>query len=240
MPELPFQGVRDALQSALRRRNRMIVPYDLSVQARRAKLARHAGCESLIDIGANIGQWSSEVRIAGWTGPIWSFEPLSTAYDRLAQRAALDPEWHVRKVAVGAEAGSADINVSEDTVYSSLAPMTAASTRANPQAAYVAVEKVEVDTLDHLAADVAGAVGVKIDVQGFESKVMDGGEATLRVARFLEVELSLVPCYDDEPLYQEMLDRITGYGFRLALVEPVWADQTTGEALQFNGLFVRR
>jgi FkbM family methyltransferase len=239
MADRSFQRVRNLIQTLAIKSDRKIVYYSETVEARRVKLLRHAGVQVLVDIGANVGQWASEVRRAGWHGPIWSFEPVSAAYARLSAAASADPSWHVRQVALGSQPGRMEINVSQDTVYSSLAPILSAGVDANGQAAYVQTEQVEVDTLDHAAAALGGPAGVKIDVQGFASQVMDGGEDTLRRAAFLEVEMSLTPVYDGEPLYREMLDRISGYGFRLALVEPAWIDHTTGEALQFDGLFIQ-
>jgi FkbM family methyltransferase len=234
-----FQQIRNLIQSLAIKTDRKVVYYSETVEARRVKLLRHAGVQVLIDIGANVGQWASEARRAGWEGPIWSFEPVSAAYDRLSAAAADDPLWHVRRLALGSEPGRTEINISQDTVYSSLAPILPAGVHANNNAAYVQTEQVDVNTLDNVAPSLGGPAGVKIDVQGFASQVMDGGEDTLRRAVFLEVEMSLAPVYEGEPLYREMLDRICGYGFRLALVEPAWIDHTTGEALQFDGLFIQ-
>ena len=232
-------ATRRAARAALRRRDRVLDRYHLSIPARRVKLLRYAGATELLDIGANEGQWAENVRENGWAGPIWSFEPLSSAYAALERAATADPLWHVQQIALGDESGEVTLNVSEQSVYSSVSPMLDAGPRANPGARYVSTERVRVERLDDLALHGRGTPGVKIDVQGFESKVMDGAPEVLGRATYLEVELSLVPCYEGEPLYREMLDRITGYGFRLALVEPVWPDPETGEALQFNGMFLR-
>lgn len=229
------------LTEALANRDLMLVQRKKTVPVRRPKLIGRAGITDLIDVGANAGQWAQQVRQYGYRGDIWSYEPLSSAFARLSAAAAADPRWHVTRTAVGAKQEQLTINVSQNTLFSSFAPMREAGVNATPNHAseYVHTEVVPVDTLDHLAEGITGRVGVKIDVQGFESQVMDGGEATLARAHYLEVELSLVPCYEGEPLYLEMLERIRGYGFELALVEPVWMDHTSGAALQFNGLFLR-
>src|ERR671929_1426222 len=122
------QRARDLIHAALRKVNVAVLPYQLTPQPRRVKLIRYAGCEHLIDVGANVGQWASDSRAAGWDGPIRSLEPVSVAFAKLERRARRDAGWQVRRVAVGAKPGSAEINVSEDTVYSSLAPVTQAAT----------------------------------------------------------------------------------------------------------------
>ncbi len=231
--------VGEVVNSVLRLGNVALVRNDLLFDHRRPKLLEHAGARAVFDIGANIGQWGRSLRRHGWRGRILSYEPLPSAFIALQRVAGKDPLWDSFQVALGAEPGVATINVSEDTVYSSLLRLRSVATDANPRATYVHEEKVAVDTLDNVASDFNLPFGVKMDVQGFESRVMDGGENALRAACFLEVELSLVACYEGEPLYRDMLDRVAEYGFRLALVEPVWANPRTGEALQFNGLFLK-
>ena len=224
----------------LQRHGKAVVSASRTIAARRVKLLAHTGVQSVIDIGANEGQWGAEVRHAGWSGPIWSFEPVASAFAALEATAAADPSWHVRRVAVGDERGQMTMTVAQDSMFSSLVPMSDVGLRSNRSGvAPATVEEVGVETLDDLACDIPGVLAVKMDVQGYESKVMDGGPETIARARYLEAELSLVPCYDGEPLYREMLDRICGMGFRFALVEPVWPDKVTGESLQFNGIFIR-
>ena len=41
----------------------------------RNKLLR--GCTHVVDVGANSGQWGSDLRRCGWSGPIYSFEPIN-------------------------------------------------------------------------------------------------------------------------------------------------------------------
>jgi FkbM family methyltransferase len=209
------------------------------VTVRRHLLLAHAGVEDLVDIGANTGQWATEVRRGGHGGRIWSFEPAAAQFGACRKAAAQDPAWSVKRCAIGAKAGTMTLRVSENSLYSSFLPVLRRGTDAKPVAAQVAAEEVPVRTLDAITASLAGPPGVKIDVQGFEGQVLDGAAESASRMVYLEMELSLVPVYEGEPLYREMLDRITGLGFRLAMVEPVWPDIATGEALQFNGLFLR-
>ena len=83
------------------------------------------------------------------------------------------------------------------------------------------------------------AFAVKMDVQGYEPVVLDGGESAVRRAAILELEIALVPSYDDEIEAPELLARIFGYGFRLALVENVMQTPDAGAAA-INGIFTRQ
>jgi hypothetical protein len=56
---------------------------------------------------------------------------------------------------------------------------------------------------------------VKIDVQGFEAKVIAGGTSTLRGAQRIVVEASLKSIYEGQPLLTEILFTLTQSGFQL-------------------------
>jgi FkbM family methyltransferase len=209
------------------------------ITVRRQLLLAHVGVRDLLDIGANVGQWAIAVRHGGYRGNLWSFEPSAEQYKECRKAAIGDPRWTVEQCAVGKAAGMMTLHISENSQYSSFLPVLARGLNAKPVAAHIGAEVVTVKTLDEIACGLNGPLGVKVDVQGYESQVLDGAIRSVTRIGYLEMELSLAPVYDGEPLYREMLDRLTSMGFRLAMVEPVWPDIRTGEALQFNGMFLR-
>jgi hypothetical protein len=79
--------------------------------------------------------------------------------------------------------------------------------------------------------------GLKIDTQGHEWEVLDGATQALSRCVWLEIELSLVELYTGQRLLPELLSRLSGAGFNLIQLEPVFSDPRTGELLQVNGLF---
>jgi hypothetical protein len=56
----------------------------------------------------------------------------------------------------------------------------------------------------------------------------------------LQVELSLVPLYEGQLLFDEMIAMLTGMGFELWSLIPGFVNQKTGRLLQVDGLFSRR
>ena len=52
-----------------------------------ARLLDPRGIETVLDVGANVGQFARMIRGAGFDGDILSYEPLSDAYRRLTRRA---------------------------------------------------------------------------------------------------------------------------------------------------------
>ena len=45
----------------------------------------------VLDVGANVGQFASELRLVGYKGSFVSFEPLSVAHKTLSEVAGRDP-----------------------------------------------------------------------------------------------------------------------------------------------------
>jgi len=77
---------------------------------------------------------------------------------------------------------------------------------------------------------------VKIDVQGFEDRVIRGGTEAIRHAQWLLLELSVVPLYDHAPSFDELYRLVSSVGFSFA----GFTDQLegrTGEPLQVDAIF---
>ncbi len=137
----------------------------------------HAGIDTVIDIGANVGQFGQMVRHAGFAGRIVSVEPLDSAHGVLAKRASGDPQWSTVHAAVGAEPGSTTINVAGNSYSSSLLTMTQRHLSADPKSATIGTQDVQVTTVAELVRDHAVAPErslLKVDTQGYERQVLDG------------------------------------------------------------------
>jgi hypothetical protein len=76
--------------------------------------------DTVLDVGANVGQYGSALRAGGYSGRIVSFEPNPEAFRLLAARAARDGSWEAVCVGLGAEDGAAELNVSGFSVFSSM------------------------------------------------------------------------------------------------------------------------
>jgi FkbM family methyltransferase len=201
------------------------------------------GIDLTIDVGANRGQFGLEVRAAGYTGQILSIEPLAEPYRRLTQLAARDGRWVTVHSAVGMGTGSATINVAgNEGASSSILPMLDLHARSAPNARYVTVEHVRLETLDDLVQPHTGdstGIFTKIDVQGFELQVLAGAKGTLSRSTMVQLEMSLLPLYETAPSYQEVLDFMARHGFALVGIEPGIAS-ATGALLQADGLFANQ
>ncbi|MBY0246147.1 MAG: FkbM family methyltransferase [Nitrospiraceae bacterium] len=204
---------------------------------------RHFNIDLVLDIGANEGQFGRELRGGGYSGTIVSFEPLSSAHARLLQASASDKAWHVQpRCAVGARVGEIELNISGNSVSSSILPMLSAHRDAAPHSSYQGRESTPLVTLDSVASSYlrgAQAPFLKIDTQGYEWQVLDGAREILPRIRGIQLELSLVPLYEGQRLWRDCVERLEAEGFVLWALQPEFVDPVTGRTLQWDGLFFR-
>lgn len=220
-------------------------PLQTTLLGQRGQLMRHAGINLVFDVGANIGQFGSELRQYGYQGEILSFEPQKQAYQQLCAAAAPDPKWQAFHFALGEEPGTTTINLSQNSHSSSLLQMMDSHLESAPESVYIGQEEIEVRTLndfwrEHGSTYTDRAIMLKIDVQGFEKHVLAGGTDFLPHVSLIQLEMSLVELYDGEMLYLEMMAylRALGFGALLSLV-PGHSNPNTGRLLQVDGVFGR-
>lgn len=207
-----------------------------------ARFLDHRGIGTILDVGANVGQFARMIRGAGFDGDILSFEPLSDAYRRLSRRSAKDSRWQAFNLAVGAEPGQSTIHVSDNSYSSSLLAMTDRHLEAAPGSKFVGDEQVEVTTVAQMVEDHRldpARTFLKVDTQGFERAVIAGAGPLSDHLAAVQLELSFVELYEGQELFEEGVERMRKHGLELWILEPGISD-ATGRMLQCDGLFARR
>lgn len=196
----------------------------------------------VLDVGANAGQYSMELRKAGYRDQIISFEPLSDAYRSLSANSSRDKDWNVYNYALGETERMATINVSAHSPSSSFLPMTDTHRNAAPGSDYIKEERIEIKTLDAVynSLGIEGEkVFMKVDTQGYEKKVIDGAAKSLSEIKGIQLELSATKLYDGEENYYTMCSFMDDKNFRLVRVIPGFTDKKNGEMLQFDAIFIK-
>jgi FkbM family methyltransferase len=197
--------------------------------------------KSVIDVGANVGQFAVAALRLLRPSRLHAFEPLPDALSALQRHLAAQPGVTIHPVALGASPGESPLHVNAHSHSSSLLPLAEAHRTAFPSAREVGQVGVRVRTLDQelSSADLPTPILLKLDAQGYERWVLDGAPATLGRTQWVILELSFRPMYEGEPGFLEMVTYMGARGFRL--VRPIgWlADPGTGEILQCDALFAR-
>ena len=215
-----------------------------SEAAKMQRLLAYNNIDLVFDVGANIGQYAKLLRELGYSGRIVSFEPLSSAYSRLKAVSEKDPLWEIApQAAIGNQEGEIIINIAGNSYSSSALPMLDAHLESAPESAYSGSETVKLSRLDTLAKNYikseTKSIFLKIDVQGLEKQVLEGATAILPLVKGIKLELSLVPLYEGQVLFQEMIDIVEKLGYELYGIEPGFTAEKTGRMLQMDGIFFK-
>ncbi len=224
--------------------------YDLTprrktkaLNAQLVAVLKHCRIDTILDVGANVGQYGQRLREWGYDGRIISFEPLSSAHAALSERAAKDPAWSIApRMAIGAEDGEVDIQVSAETDMSSILPQNRLLKEISPSSVIENTERVPLRRLDSIVSDFISDTDrlfLKIDTQGFEPAVLDGAEALMPKLVGMQLEMSLVPLYEGELDYRTMTERLAAAGFEPHLILPGYFERKLARQLEIDGVFIR-
>ncbi|MGI9499547.1 MAG: FkbM family methyltransferase [Geminicoccaceae bacterium] len=214
-----------------------------ALNAQLVAILKHNRIDTVLDVGANVGQYGQRLRDWGYEGRIISFEPLASAHEKLKTRSASDAGWEVApRMAIGDHDGEIDIHVSAETDMSSILPQNDLLQKISPTSAIQTTERVPIHRLDTIAKNYVNGEGrafMKVDTQGFEPQVLDGSKALLPELFGVQLEMSLVPLYQGERDYLTMIRRLEAGGFTLHLVLPGYFERKLARQLEIDGVFVR-
>ncbi|HVV27183.1 MAG TPA: FkbM family methyltransferase [Rhizomicrobium sp.] len=203
---------------------------------------KELGVGTVLDVGANRGQFAMELRGAGYAGPIVSFEPLAAVYPLLQQRARRDKNWSVApRMALGDVPGRAQINIAQNLDSSSLLTVSQRSIDAASETHCVGTDDIEIRRLDEVIHESwKKPFALKLDTQGFELQVLKGAETVLKNTAVIMTELSLAPLYDGGATMVEVFQLLELQGFRCIGLMEGFVDVQRNEVLQVDGIFIRQ
>jgi len=212
------------------------------MQPKRLKLITDRRITTLLDCGSNSGQYVEELKKAGWSGKVFSFEPLSDAYGRLRAKAEAATDWQTYHFALGDENGESTIQIAGNSYSSSLLQFSADFKELRPDASPVGSETVTIRRLDDVVREegitLEGPVMLKLDVQGFELSVLRGAVETLKQVSVLQCELALIPSYEGGATFVAVREFLRERGFVLAHLIDGHVNHQTGELREVDGIFL--
>jgi FkbM family methyltransferase len=202
---------------------------------------KNLNIHSVFDIGANTGQFAADIRKILPDALIFAFEPLKDCYERMLERMKNVPNFKAFNFALGNEGTEVDMHRSSYSPSSSILPMGSLHKKAFPFTNGGSLERITVRRLDDVAKDLAllDNLLVKIDVQGFEDKVLVGGAQTIKKATALIVETSFKRLYEGQPLFDEIYVIIREMGFLHHGNLNQLLNPKDGSVLQADGIFIK-
>lgn len=199
---------------------------------------------TIIDVGANEGQFASMIAARFPEARLLCFEPLPEPHGILARWAAgMGGRVTPFNMALGAESGDAEMEMHLDhSPSSSLLKATPLTGEFYPHTLKHGSLRVSLRTLDDVVEGLANApepeILVKLDVQGYEGQVIRGGKRTLARASACLVEVNLDVLYEGQTSFQVLLFQLEELGLTYAgnLEQSLAPD---GHVVFFDALFVR-
>lgn len=176
---------------------------------------RNYDIRTIIDVGANTGQFARMIRGVLPEARIYSFEPIRECFLELDRDLGGTPALRAFNLALGESDGEVEILRNAFTPCSSMLEPTSLLEREYPDSARRERVKVAMARLDTVLSDLdlGPEVLVKIDVEGYEPQVIRGAEASLSRALFVSIEIHFREYYKGQPLFDHIYRMMTERGF---------------------------
>ena len=199
---------------------------------------------SIIDVGANSGQFAKAIATYFPEAVIYCIEPLPDVFKQLNC-------WAIKRngkvktfnYAIGDSQGISEIILHTDHNYSSsLLRTTDYAKSIYPQMKRQLPLTVNVTTLDSLvdglSEPLVGDILIKLDVQGYEDRVIRGGMETLRKARACILEINLDRLYEYQADFQNLTNQLYSLGYRyIGNIDQTYAGD--GHVIFIDSVFIK-
>lgn len=196
--------------------------------------------KTILDIGANDGQFALFARKMFSDSVIFSFEPLLTCFTKVLEISNNDKNMVALNFALGENNETVEMFHDKFSPSSSLLKMTNEHIQNFPYTGNQIKELVKLrklDTLDEVK-DVEREVLMKIDVQGYELNVLKG--ATNFINQYLPLivlEISFADLYENEPAFEEIYDFMRALDYRFTGTLDQLYSPDDGAILQADVIF---
>lgn len=198
--------------------------------------------KTIVDVGANSGQFARRAFKVFPEATFHCYEPLPAPYAELENWMKTHSNMEAHPVALGEAPGSARFFRHVDhSPSSSLLPTTVEAKTLFPPTTRQQTVDVVVSTLDkEFPSALASQVLLKLDVQGYEDRVLRGGRKFLKQVDVVITEYySVASFYEQQAEFTDICQELAASGLVYAgNLDQVYAGN--GEVLFLDAVFIRR
>ncbi|MBN1561074.1 FkbM family methyltransferase [candidate division KSB1 bacterium] len=196
---------------------------------------------SVIDVGASDGGFAAKARELFRGAKIFSFEPIPSSYKILTKKFASDKNFRAFNVALGNTVGQSEFHLHEHIGASSFLRISNLHIDAHPYTKNYSKISVALEKLDNLIKieELTPNILLKLDVQGYEIEVLKGAEELLKYIRCIYSEVCFNKLYEEQPLFDDIIDFLRKRGFHIAGVENIARSMKDGTFLNADVFFTR-
>jgi FkbM family methyltransferase len=199
--------------------------------------------KSILDIGANAGQFALEINKFLPDAMIYSFEPLRNEYNKLIKNTIKIKKFKSFNIALGDTNGKTIIYSHNFSPASSLLKISDISMAAYPYIGKSNKEVIEIQKLDdfilHSSNYLEPEILIKIDVQGYEDRVIRGGENIFKLAKVIISEISFHELYEGQQCFDGVYNQLINLGFSLKGIVGPGLNPNTGLPLYADAIFMK-
>jgi FkbM family methyltransferase len=197
--------------------------YNCAASVEHQPLMKTLALRTVVDAGANRGQFSLLIRHLFPEATIHAFEPQQMAADIYQRLFRNDSLCRLHRCALGITRGQVTMNVSNYDASSSILPIGKLHVAWLPHTYQVGTETVDIARLDEFlsAEDVGADALLKIDVQGYELQVLEGAGSLLPRFRYVFCEVSFAQLYEKQDLAHSVVTYLLDRGFEFSCVSQV-------------------
>lgn len=170
---------------------------------------------SILDIGANTGQFAAHARVAFPMATIISFEPIEACFVELKRRFAGDENFHAYNCAIGRSNRQTTFYSNDYAPSSSMLQIADRHVTHYPKTAHTTATTIEEKMFEEVVnlSSLSKPCLIKIDVQGYELEVIRNNANMLKLADAVIIETSFEKLYKSQPLFDEVYQFMLKLGF---------------------------
>lgn len=202
---------------------------------------RDRGIKTVLDIGANVGSFAEWSFLVLPDATVYSFEPLKDCYQEIINKFKDKARFQAFNLALGDDTAQVEMYRNEWSPSSSLLPMAKLHKECFPFTQKETIEKINIVRLDDIAQqlNLDKPFLIKVDVQGFEDKVIRGGINVFSQADVIMIEMSMEELYKDQLLFNDIYKILVNLGFEYRGVNGQLYHPQDGRILQDEVIFIK-
>jgi len=200
---------------------------------------------TIIDVGANEGQFAKQILKVFPNATVYSFEPLPEVFKKLEKWAkTTNGKVKCFNLALGKEEKEIEMFYHvEHSPSSSILKTTKISEKLYPFTKSQNLIKVRMDTLDNtiqkFRIDLIPEILIKLDVQGYEDRVIRGGKETFTKAKACIVEVNIFNLYEEQANFKDIVNLLWDYGFfYYGILDQAY--DINGQVIYFDAIFIKK
>jgi FkbM family methyltransferase len=215
--------------------------YTLKKEAERFSWLSKYQFNSILDVGSNEGQFAEKILCIFPSAEIHCFEPLPDVFEKLKLNFKGRSNFRYYNYALSDSSAEMDIHRNEYSPSSSILEMLDLHKSNFDFAVKSEVTRIQTRTLDSFFSNpILNPVLLKIDVQGYEMQVLQGGELVLQQADVIIIETSFYALYKSQPLFEDIYSHLTSKGFRYVGNIEQLESPKDHQVLQADAVFIKK